>query len=139
MQQPIQAARPARWLAPLLLLFGSTFTVVAWVLVALYLHQSCGWMAVLAALASALMLRLGRMPRSGLRPLTAVLATLTVILLVNWTVAAIQIGMAMGLNPWDSALKLGADYALTLAGLANHTADRLWMALALALAAFTAR
>ncbi len=139
MQEHTQAARPARWLALLLLLSGGAFTVVAWVLVALYLQQSCGWMAVLAALASALMLRLGRMPRSALRPLTAMLATFTIILLVNWTVAATQIGLAMGLNPLDSALKLGADYAWTLAGLANHTADWIWMASALALAAFTAR
>ena len=50
-----------------------------------------------------------------------------------------EIGFAMGLNPWDSALKLGMGYAWTLFELANQTADRIWMAVALVIAAVAAR
>lgn len=139
MQETIPPPRPARWIAPALLLLGGACIAMAWILLALYLQRSCGWMAIAAALASALMLRLSGMPREAARPMLAMLATLTIIVLVSWTVTATQIGFALGLNPWDSALKLGADYAWTLAGLANRTSDWIWMAVALAVAALAAR
>ncbi|MET0892090.1 MAG: hypothetical protein ABWY01_00810 [Pseudoxanthomonas sp.] len=139
MQQPIRAHRPARWVAPALLLLGGSCIVLAWVLAALYLQRSCGWMAIAGALTCACMLRLGGMQRSLGRSLAAALATLAIIVLVNWAVAATQIGFSMGLNPWDSALKLGSAYAWTLASLANHPLDWLWMAVSLAVAALAAR
>lgn len=138
MQETTQAARPARWVAPLLLLLGGLFIALAWALLGLYLQQSCGWMAIAAALVSAAMLKLGGMPRGLWRAALALLATLSVIVLVNWVVAATQIGFAMGLDPWDSAWKLGVDYAWTLARLANRTTDLAWMAIALVVAAITA-
>jgi hypothetical protein len=131
--------RPAYWPSLLLLLLGSLFFAAIWILLAVYTGKPCGWMAVLAALDVALMLRWGGMPRGWVRVLVAVLATAAIAALVNWLTAATQIGFAMGLNPWESALKLGADYAWTLAGLANHTADRVWMGAALVLAGLTAR
>ena len=106
---------------------------------ALYLERPCGWMAVAGALASALMLRLGGMPHGWMRAALAVLGTLLTIVLVNWGIAAAQIGASLGLNPWDSALKMGTDYAWTLAGLANQTADRIWMGLALVVAVIAGR
>ena len=130
---------PTYWPSLLLLLLGSLFFAAIWILLAVYTGKPCGWMAVLAALDVALMLRWGGMPRGSARVLVAVLATATIAVLVNWLTAATQIGFAMGLNPWDSALKLGADYAWTLAGLANQTADRVWMGAALLLAALAAR
>ena len=139
MQQIIPPSRPARWLAPAMLFFGGILLALVWMLLALYLGRPCGWMAVAGALASALMLRLGGMPRGWPRVLAAVLGTLLVIALVNWGVAATQIGIAMGLNPWDSALKLGSDYAWTLTKLANQMADRVWMGLALVVAAIAGR
>lgn len=139
MQQTTPTAPPARWVAPTLLLLGGTFIALAWALVALYLQQSCSWMAIAAALVSAVMLRLGGMRGGAWRAAGALLATLSIILLVNWIVAAAQIGFAIGLNPWDSALKLGVDYAWTLARLANQMADRLWLGMALVVAAVAAR
>ena len=130
---------PTYWPSLLLLLLGSLFFAAIWILLAVYTGKPCGWMAVLAALDVALMLRWGGMPRGSARVLVAVLATATIAVLVNWLTAATQIGFAMGLNPWDSALKLGADYAWTLAGLANQTADRVWMGAALLLSALAAR
>ncbi len=131
--------RPTYWPSLLLLLLGSLFFAAIWVLLAVYTGKPCGWMAVLAALDVVLMLRWGGMPRGAARVLVAVLATAAIAVLVNWLTAATQIGFAMGLNPWESALKLGADYAWTLAGLANQTADRVWMAAGLVTAAIAAR
>jgi hypothetical protein len=139
MQQTIPPSRPARWLAPTMLFFGGILLALLWMLVAFFLGRPCGWMAVASALASALMLRLGGMPRGWPRAASTVLGTLLTIALVNWGIAAAQIGASLGLNPWDSALKLGSDYAWTLAKLANQTADRIWMALALAVAAIAGR
>jgi hypothetical protein len=131
--------RPAYWPSLLLLLLGSLFFAAIWTMLAVYTGKPCGWMTVLAALDVALMLRWGGMPRGLGRVLVAVLATAAIAVLVNWLTAATQIGFAMGLNPWDSALKLGAGYAWTLAGLANHAADRIWMAVALVFAGFASR
>lgn len=137
--QTIPPSHPPRWLAPVMLPLAGILLAVLWILLALYLGRSCGWMAVASALASALMLRLGGMPRGWPRAVAAVLTTLLTIVLVNWGIAATQIGIAMGLNPWDSALKLGPDYAWTLAKLANQIADRAWMGLALVVAAIAGR
>lgn len=131
--------RPTYWPSLLLLLLGSLFFTAIWVLLAVYTGKPCGWMAVLAALDVALMLRWGGMPRGPARVALAVLATTGILVLVNWLTAATQIGFAMGLNPWDSALKLGTGYAWTLAGLANQTADKVWMAVGLVAAAIAAR
>lgn len=139
MQQTIPPSRPARWLAPAMLFFGGILLALLWMLLALYLGRPCGWMAVASALASALMLRLGGMPRGWPRAASAVLGTLLTIALVNWGIAAAQIGASLGLNPWDSALKLGVNYAWTLSSLANRFSDIVWMALALLAAAIAAR
>ena len=139
MQEVSPNTRPARWLAPVLLLLGGLCFTVIWIMLAVYSGKACGWMAVLGALDAAVMLRLGGMPRGATRALLAVLATGAILALANWGVAATQIGFAMGLNPWDSALKLGADYAWTLAGLANQLTDRVWMVVALIVAAIAAR
>lgn len=139
MHATVQPARPAYWPSLVLLLLGSLFFIAIWIMLAVHQGKPCGWMAVLAAIDAAIMLRLGGMRRGLARMLLAVFATVAIIALVNWGTAATQIGFAMGLNPWDSALKLGMDYAWTLAGLANQTMDRVWMAVALALAAIAAR
>ncbi|MGH8062290.1 MAG: hypothetical protein ACREO7_09790 [Pseudoxanthomonas sp.] len=139
MQQTLPPSRPARWLAPTMLFFGGILLTLLWMLLALYLGRPCGWMAVASALAFALMLRLGGMPRGWPRAASAVLGTLLTIALVNWAIAAAQIGASLGLDPWDSALKLGSDYAWTLAKLANETSDRAWMGLALVVAAIAGR
>ncbi len=139
MQETSPIPRPTRWLAPAMLLLGGICFALIWILLALYLERPCGWMAVLAAIDAALMLRFGGMQPGVARATLAVVATLSTIVLVNWGIAATQIGIAMGLNPWESALKLGFDYAWTLAGLANHAADLAWMGLSLAIAALAAR
>jgi hypothetical protein len=122
-----------------MLFLGGILLALLWMLLALYLGRPCGWMAVPSALASTQILRLGGMPRGWSRATFAVLGALLTITLANWGIAAAQIGASLGLNPWDSALKLGANYAWTLSSLANRFSDVVWMALALLAAAITAR
>ena len=51
------AAPRSRWLAPVLLLLGSLFFVLIWILLSLYTGKTSSWMAVLGALDAALILR----------------------------------------------------------------------------------
>jgi len=132
-------ARPSRWLAPALLVVGSCGFAAAWVLLAFARDRQCSWMAVLAAIDAVLLLRLARVPAGPWRAAAAVLATVASIALANWGIAAAQIGRVMGLLPWESLAKLGPSYAWTLATLANQPADLAWLAVALLLAALTAR
>ncbi len=133
------AARRVGWLAPALLVIGSFGFAAAWVLLAFARDQQCSWMAILAALDAALLLRMARVPRGWLRAMLAVIATAFTIVLANWGIAAAQIGRVMGLLPWESMTKLGPFYAWTLANLANPPIDLLWLATALVLAAIAAR
>jgi hypothetical protein len=132
-------ARTAHWLWPSLLCLGSFTALIAWMLVALSLGHQAGWMAVPVALEIAWMLRLGTLPRGKLRIAVAVLATALVIVAANWGIAAAQMGAGMGLDPWDSSLKMGARYAWTLSVLANRPSDLLWLGIGLVVAYFSAR
>lgn len=136
---PPAARRPPRWLAPVMLLLGGLAFVLVWVMLALYLQKQAGWMAWLAALDAALMLRLGGMPRGAGRSILAVLATLAISALALWGIVATQLGFSLGLGPFDSALRLGVHHAWTLTSLANTALD--WAALLLAppLAAWLSR
>ncbi len=129
----------ARWIAPVMLLLGSTCFVLVWTLLAIYLDSQSTWMAVVGAIDSALLLRLGGMRPGIRRAALAVGATSGIILIFNWVMVATQIGMVMGLNPLDSALKLGMHHAQILACLANGGADLTWMAVALLVAWWLAR
>jgi hypothetical protein len=66
-------------------------------------------------------------------------ATVAAIALANWGIAAGEIGRSLGMLPWDAALRLGPHHAWMLALLANDAVDRLWLAAALAIAAFGSR
>ena len=133
------AVRRARWLAPALLILGSLGCAAAWILLALANDRQCSWMALLAALDAALLLRIGRIPSGSGRMLAALLGTAATIAMANWGIAAGQLGRALGLLPWESVLKLGPHHAWTLAGLANTPTDLAWLAAGLLLAAIAAR
>ncbi|MEO5565770.1 MAG: hypothetical protein ABIR05_03825 [Luteimonas sp.] len=133
------AVRRARWLAPALLTLGSLGCAAAWILLALASDRQCSAMALLAGLDAALLLRLAGMPRGRARMLLALLGTAAAIAVANWGIAAGQIGRVLGLLPWESALKLGANYAWTLVGLVNTPAELAWLAGGLLLAVIAAR
>lgn len=134
-----QAAPPPRWLAPILLLVGSLGFAAAWVLLAFARDRQCSWMALLAAIDAAVLLRLSRMQAGWPRAALAVASTGATIVLANWGIAAAQMGRVMGLLPWESMTRLGPSFAWTLANLANPPIDLLWLALALVLAALASR
>jgi len=139
MPSKIASARTAHWLWPPLLLLGCVTAVIAWMLVGMTLGRQAGWMSLLCALEVSFMLRLGTLRSGPLRVWLAILATAVVIVAANWGIAAAQIGLSMGLDPWSSGLKLGAGLAWTLLSLANTGWDWLCYALALALAGWVSR
>lgn len=133
------SARTAYWLWPSLLLLGCATAVIAWLLVTLATGHQSGWMALLAALEISAMLRLGTLRPGRARIAIACIALITTISAANWGIASTQIGAAMGMDPWTSALKMGPHLAWTLATLTNGTSDWLCYAAALMLGAWIAR
>ncbi len=133
------AVRRARWLAPALLVLASAGCAAAWILLALATGRQSSWMALVAGVDAALVLRLARMPGGPARAATGLAATLATIALANWGIAAGEVGRSLGMLPWDAALRLGPDHAWTLASLANGAADRAWLAAGLAAGAIGSR
>ncbi|MGN6512681.1 MAG: hypothetical protein ACTHKZ_03805 [Lysobacteraceae bacterium] len=135
----VPPVRAHSWLAFALLSVGSAGFAAAWVLLAWMRDRQCSWMAVLAALDAALLLRLARMRPGWPRAAAAVLATAAAIALANWGIVAAQMGRPMGLLPWQSLTRLGPSLAWTLATLANHPADLAWLWIALVAALLAGR
>lgn len=126
----------AGWLMPALaLLVGIAGMTVAWVSVAVLSGQPCSWLALLAALDMALLLRLTRAPPGRGRMLAALVATALAVALTQWLIIATQLGAVMGLPPLASALRLGPALAWQLASLSLDRVDWILLAAALPLAA----
>lgn len=126
-----------RWTALALLTLGAAGFAALWVLLALLLDRQCAWLAPLAAVDVALLQGLARWPRGRGRALAAALATLLVIGLANYMIAAGQIGQDFGLRPGESALRMGPAYGWLLLTLANGPIELAWYAIGIALAAWT--
>ena len=139
MDQSFPKTRPGLWWPLSLLVLGCAGFAALWVLAALYTDRQLGWMALLGALDTAVLVRLGGLQRGWGRAALAVAATVAIVALANWGIAAGQIGTVMGLLPWESLLKLGPRYAWTLAQLANGAAEWISALAALALAAWLGR
>jgi hypothetical protein len=139
MPLPLFISRSSRWLTPLMLLLGGVCFSLIWILLALYLERQAGWMALLAALDAALILRFSGMRRGPARVLLAMVATVLMTALALWGIVASQLGFMLGLSPWTSAAKLGLEHAWTLLGLANTPSDLICMMVAPVLAAIAAR
>ncbi|WP_246064620.1 hypothetical protein [Pseudoluteimonas lycopersici] len=136
---PVPAARRLPFPAIALLLLASAGIAAAWALVALVTGRQCSWMALVAALDAAIVLRITGARAGTSRACAAMAATAFAIALANWWIAAGQVGRSLGLMPWASSLRLGPDYAWTLASLANRPVDLAWIAAALLLAAIAGR
>lgn len=131
------AAPRARAYALPLLALGVAGFAALWVLLALALQRGqCAWLAPLAALDVALLLRVARWPAGAGRAGWTVAGTALIIMLANYGIAAAEMGRNLGLLPWASALKLGPDFAAVLLQLANGPAEWAWYALALGGAAW---
>ncbi|MFS8136780.1 MAG: hypothetical protein ACMG50_01510 [Thermomonas sp.] len=127
---------PMRLLLPVI---GCLGFAAAWVLLSRVLESQASWLSPLAALDVVWMLHLGRVKPGWARAGLAMLMMLAVIALANWGIAATEIGRSMGLLPWESALRLGPDYAWQLIQLANTRVDVTWFAIGSVLAGVLAR
>ena len=135
----LPARRTSPWLGGLLLVLGVTGFSAVWIMLGAFTSRQNSWMAVIAALDIAWMLRLGGWKPGLRRAAAGVAATGLIVLLANWGITATHLGKAMGLQVWTSASKLGFDHAWTLAQLANGVGDLLWLAMALVIAALASR
>lgn len=134
------APSPRRsWISWSLPLLGVTGFAAVWVMLGSYTGRQQSWMAVIAALDVAWMLRLGGWRPGAARLAAGVVGTSLVVLLANWGITASHLGAMLGLATLDSALRLGANHAWTLAQLANGAADAAWIVAALVVAAFSSR
>jgi hypothetical protein len=138
---PASPAPPRhRIVAPVILaLFGVIGMSAIWALLALILDRQCAWMAVLAALDIALLLRLGRAAPGLPRAFGTLAATFATIVFGNWIIAATQVGGPMGFRTLDALQRLGTDHAQTLFGLANQPAEWAWYAAAAIVALWAGR
>src|SRR5690606_15695106 len=115
------------------LLLGSLGVAAAWVLLAMALNAQCSWMALVAAVDAALIVRLLRLRPGAARALAGLLSTAPAGARAAW------LGGHMGLLPWESMLKLGNGLAWLLVRLSNGPADLAWIAAGLAVAAIASR
>ncbi len=129
----------AAWFAPWLVLLGALGFAAAWVLLAYARGQVFAWLAVLAALDVALLLRMGRVRPGWRRATFGVIATAATIAAATWGVLAALSGLPLGLLPWESVLRLGPYHAWTLFSLAYGQLELAWFAAALVIAAVVAR
>ena len=72
---PLPPVSRPRWFALPLLALGAAGFAAAWMLLALLLGRQCAWLAPLAALDMALLLKIGKWPAGTTRAGWAVVAT----------------------------------------------------------------
>jgi glucan phosphoethanolaminetransferase (alkaline phosphatase superfamily) len=126
---------PRQWLLPLLALaIGVLGMTAAWLALAVALQGPHGWLAPLAALDMALMLRLSAAPAGRVRAALAVLGTVAAIAVSYWMICATLMANLMGLSPLESALRMGPVLAGELARHMTSGWDIAWAVLAVVLA-----
>jgi len=133
------ARRPLPWSALALLTLGCCGLAAAWIVASLLTGAQCAWMALLAALDAAWLLRLGGATRGMPRMVAGVLATALTIVLAHWGIVAAHLAGMLGMGFIDTALRLGPSLAWTLTAIANHTADLALLAAGVVLAAIASR
>lgn len=139
MTAPTAPTRHVSLLSWVLLTLGVGGFVAIWVTLSMFNARQNSWMAVLAALDAAWMLRLGGWRPGPLRMGLGLIATAAIMALANWGIIAAHLGAMFGRTPWDSALRLGVHHAWTLAQLANDAGDIAWLLLGLVVAAIVSR
>ena len=102
------ASKPLALLACAVAVLG---VAAMWAGVGVLLHASVPWMAILAALDAVLLLRLADWPRSNARAALATGVTLATIALAQYFVATAQIGVVMGLRPFESLPLMSGELA----------------------------
>jgi hypothetical protein len=124
------------WMMPAVaMVAGILGTDAAWVAWSVFSAGPCSWISPLAAIDLALLLRFAGAPAGSARIAVAVAATALAVALAQWLIVATQMGIALGLPPVESALRLGPALALQFWRLSLDRADLGWMLSALPLAA----
>lgn len=108
--------------------------VAIWTAVSLALRGPAGWLALVAAADMALLLWLSGARAGHGRAWAATAGTAVAIVLGYWFQAAVSMGVLLGLQPLESALRIGPVLAWDLVRLGSSGWDLLWAALALPLA-----
>ncbi len=130
--------RPGAWRL-LLPVLGAIGVAALWVLIALGLDRWLAGFALIAALDLVLMVRLARLPRGTRRGLIAAVGTALAIALAHWWQLGAQVGLVMGLAPWDGIPLMGGGFFWSLVRLVNQPTDLALYALALGLAGWFGR
>lgn len=125
--------------AIVLVALGSAGVAAAWVAAAMLTGSQTSWMAVVAALDAAWLLRLAGAPRGNARMVAGVLATLATIALAHWGIVSAHLAGMMGLPFLDTATRLGPSLAWTMSTLANSPTDLALLALGAVVAALASR
>ncbi len=82
-----------------------------WTGAALITRGNAGWMALVAALDAALLVRLAGYPRGSDRAVAATLITGATAVAAGFLLATARIGLAMGLRPADAVGRMSLDLA----------------------------
>ena len=126
-----QSGAGMRWiLAGAVALAGLLGVVTIWVTLALVTKLACGWMALVAALDFAVLLRLVRAPAGTARTSLAILATMLACVASAWLIVAGHLGLMLGLDPVTSGLRMGPVLAWTYTQLAFGPWDWAFVAFA---------
>lgn len=126
----------ASWLLPaIVLVVGALGMSAIWVAWAVISNRSCSWLALVAALDMAFLLRLTNAPAGRARAVVAVAGTALTIALSQWLIVSTQIGFALGLAPLASASRLGPALAWQLSKLSLERSDWILLLFSLPLAA----
>ena len=136
---PQDIRQPTPWFGGALAFIGSAGIAAAWVAVALMTASQCGWMAIVAALDAAWLLRLGRAPRGPVRMAIGVGPSLLAVALAQWGIVSAHLSGMLGLGFAETMGKLGPSLAWTLTQLANQPGDWAWIVAGLLVAAFASR
>lgn len=127
------------WMTLLLMLLGIAGCAALWLLVAAATGRPSAWMAVVAGVDAALLLRLARVRPGAWRAAWGVIVTLAATGIALWIVLAGMLGRMLGFTPWEAAARLGAGHAWVLAQTTLNAADAAWLAAGVVVAAVLSR
>ena len=124
-----------RWLLAAAALTAGTAGIAAlWLSASMLSGRPCAWMGLIAAVEAGLLLRLTGVAGGPVRAVVALTATGATIGLSYWLVVATQLGLSLGLEPLDSARRLGPVLAEAMTRRFLDPADAAMLLLALAVA-----
>jgi len=102
-----------------------------WCGLTVILGHPCGWMAVVAALDAALLMRLASFPQGRERAAFAITITLATVLAAAYLYATAHIGMLLGMRPAESVWKMSPSLAQLFVSANVGWVEYAWLAAAM--------